>query len=695
MNPPAQPDRTDVEGPNGAATRSGSGGSVALVPPMAAVGLGGPPGAQRDAVAVEVEVAAEPAGAGRRWAADEPSPREEPAAARRPSWWWGVALAGVGGAVSGGAAWLVGGWTAAAAVAAASGSAAGGAGWAAYALGRRVKEERREVQRLLGRGASDSLWTWLPARNEAWFSPRWEALFGIRPGAGADLGRWLDRVHPGDRDRLVREVTELAAGTRDVVRVVHRLYVHGAWRWVDVHAVAARSARGDNIIAGSLEDVTERRETEARLAHNAYHDALTDLPNRALFVDRLAHALARARRNPRYTFAVLFLDVDSFKVINDSLGHASGDALLAIVANRLKTCIRPADTVARIGGDEFTVLLDPCESVEQAEHIAERLIHAVRGTFEVRGHLVQTSVSVGVALSNRRYEDPHELLRDADTAMYRAKRTGKGRHRVFDLAMHTTAMRRLKLESELSRAIERGDLVVHYQPIVALATGRIEGFEALVRLPTEGGLVSPGEFIPIAEESGIIDAVLEHVLHTAAARVAEWRVRHPGLYVSVNVSGRSVNPFLLEQVEQVLTRQRLEPDGLKLELTESVLVDSGGDTAQVLNGLRDLGVGLYIDDFGTGYSSLSYMHQFAIERLKIDRSFVSALDGQRMPSIVETIIDLSGRLSAGVIAEGIETDAQLNVLRAMGCTHGQGFRFSPALAARDAVLLLEAPRDSW
>ncbi|MCA9515459.1 MAG: EAL domain-containing protein [Myxococcales bacterium] len=595
----------------------------------------------------------------------------------------------VGAGVAGGASWLLAENAGAAVVAGAAGLLAGGLGYIVGYLARRALAEETTLRSLLGRGTSDSLWTWVPARDEVWFSPRWQGLFGIRPGATTDLSRWLERVHPADRGRLQQGLDALASGTSRELRVVHRLTVANDFRWVDAHAVATEGAKGATVIAGSLHDITDRRKAEARLAHNAFHDNLTGLPNRAFFVDRLGHAVARARRNPRYRFAVLFIDVDGFKVVNDSLGHTSGDELLAIVAMRLKACVRPSDTVARIGGDEFTVLLDPVDGEEHTQAVAERLAASVHGSFEVRGHTIQTSISIGIAMSDRRYTDAQEILRDADTAMYRAKKSGKGGLRVFDIAMHKSAMHRIKIESELVRALERGTLTAYYQPIVRLDTRRIEGFEALCRVPREGGgMLPPVEFIPVAEETGLIDDILLRMLALACAQTAQWREQHPDLYVSVNVSGRSVRPALVGEVALALERHGLSPKGLKLELTESVLVDTASAGAEVVHGLADLGVGLYIDDFGTGYSSLSYMHKFSIECLKIDRSFVSALDGHRMPSIVETIIDLSNRVNARVIAEGIETEPQLEALRALRCTHGQGFRFSPAVPADAAGKLL-------
>jgi len=393
---------------------------------------------------------------------------------------------------------------------------------------------------------------------------------------------------------------------------------------------------------------------------------------------------------------VVYLDIDDFKLINDSLGHHAGDALLAVVARRLLASARPGDTVARIGGDEFTILLEPVESSDDAERVAMRLRSVVHGNVEVAGHHAQISTSVGIAFSSSDYLDPLDILRDADTAMYHAKRMGPGHQRLFDQAMRDSAMRRLRVETELRRGLESpvgSGLLVHYQPIVNLVTGQVEGFEALARLVSSAGnLISPAEFIPLAESQGLIDQVLDRVLEDAVGRVSEWAHMSPTLYVSVNVSARSINPQIVERVTTALARHELPTASLKLELTESVLVAPTPAVAQTLETLRKSGVGLYLDDFGTGYSSLSYLHQFPADRIKLDRTFVMALDGQRMPEIVQTIVALSQRIGAAVIAEGIETRTQLAALRGLGCTAGQGFFFAPPLPPDAARRLLEERR---
>ncbi len=532
----------------------------------------------------------------------------------------------------------------------------------------------------------------IEGRGEAWFSESWEESFGIAPGIYGGPEQWFDRIHPEDLGGLVHALERVRAGDQAILRRHYRMRVGGEWRWIEVHARALDMGDGP-VIAGAVQDVTVHHSMQERLTHTAFHDALTGLPNRALFLDRLTHCTARARRNPRYRFAVVYLDVDDFKLINDSLGHHAGDALLAAVARRLQQSARPGDTVARIGGDEFTVLLEPVDSIEDAERVAMRLRSAVHGNVEVAGHGAQISTSVGIAFSSPDYIDPLDILRDADTAMYHAKRSGPGRQKIFDQAMRDSAMRRLRVESELRRGLDGDGLVVHYQPIVNLTSGVIEGFEALVRLISSAGhVISPGEFIPLAEAQGLIDRVLDRVLDDSTRLISEWSHRHPNVYISVNVSARSIHGALVERVGRALARYDLPTSVLKLELTESVLLGTSGTTAQTLETLRKNGIGLYIDDFGTGYSSLSYLHQFPADRIKLDRTFVLALDGQRMPEIVETIVTLSQRIGAAVIAEGIETRTQLAALRDLGCTAGQGFFFAPALPAETATRLLDEQR---
>jgi diguanylate cyclase (GGDEF)-like protein len=573
-----------------------------------------------------------------------------------------------------------------------AGLAGGTAAWLGMRRGVPSQQEERN-RRLLSVGSGACLFTWAPD-DSVWFSDGWVETFDIPSGAHRNAEVWLDRVHPEDFGALLHGISAVRSGESQVLRQHYRIRRGEDWLWFDLHARRVEED-GASVVTGAAQDVTLAHSMQTRLAHSAFHDPLTGLPNRALFLDRLEHSTARARRNPLHRFAVVFVDVDNFKVINDSLGHHAGDELLDMVAKRLAACARSGDTVARIGGDEFTVLLEPVDSPDDADKVAQRLRHAVHGSVVVAGHPVEISTSVGIAFSSPDYTDALDLLRDADTAMYYAKRAGPGNQRRFDQAMHESAKRRLSVEAELRRGLEGEGLLVYYQPIVSLVTGQLDGFEALVRLSaSNGALISPAEFIPLAESQGLIDKILDRVLADSTARLAEWSKVMPDLYVSVNVSARSVGAGLVARVRDALAVHDLRTDCIKLELTESVLVEPSSQVAQSLVTLGHMGVGLFIDDFGTGYSSLAYLHQFPVSRIKLDRTFVMALDGDHVPEIVETIVTLSASIGAKVIAEGIETPTQLEALVARGCSSGQGFLFAPALPGDKAAQLVHERR-AW
>ncbi len=469
---------------------------------------------------------------------------------------------------------------------------------------------------------------------------------------------------------------------------------HEVWTLLSVSPVRDPETQSLRTIF-QIQDITDRKRAEAQLVHDAFHDGLTGLPNRALFIDHLRLAVARSGRKEYPLFSVLFLDLDRFKVVNDSLGHLVGDQLLMTMASRLATCLRPGDTIARLGGDEFTILLEDLKSINEVTHIAKRIQRELAKPFELEGgRQVFTSASIGIAPSTMGYERPEDILRDADTAMYYAKSLGGGSHQVFDKSMHTRAVKLMEMQNDLRLAIEKEELIVEYQPIVSLDTFAITGFEALIRWQHEElGLINPSQFIPLAEETGLIIPIGEWVLRKSCAQIREWQDRYSTetpLTMSVNLSCKQfAQPDLIEQIEKILQETKLDPSALRLEITESVMVENEEAASGMLRRLRMLGVGLSIDDFGTGYSSLSSLHRFPISTLKIDASFVRRMSGQNENTeIVRTIMSLAENLGMDVTAEGVETLEQVTKLRTFGCQKGQGFFFSRPVSAINAEVLL-------
>jgi len=503
-------------------------------------------------------------------------------------------------------------------------------------------------------------------------------------------------THPADLDSVAVSVSEVSAGKLSSCqlekRYLHKLG-HSVWVHLSASQIRDKQAKEGRLIF-QLQDVTDRKRAEQQLLYDAFHDALTGLANRALFTDHLKLAVGRSRRQLDRQYAVLFLDLDRFKVINDSLGHTVGDQLLVGIARRLESCLRPGDTVARLGGDEFTVLLEDLKDEAEAVEVAKRLQETLALPFNLGGHQVFTTASIGITLSTIGYERPEDCLRDADTAMYRAKQHGKARHELFDASMHARAMKLLQVESDLRRAVEHHELVVYYQPIMSLGSGRVRGFEALVRWQhPQQGLISPSDFIPVAEETGIIVPVGQWVLGEACRQARIWQDQFPSdppLTISVNISAKQfAQPGLIEQVEQVLKETGIAPGSLQLELTESVVMESIETATDLLHRLRALGVALSIDDFGTGYSSLNYLHNFPLDTLKIDRSFVSQIAGNNENTeIVQTIVTLARSLGMNVVAEGIETELQLASLQALECEGGQGYLFAKPMHTKAAEAFL-------
>ncbi len=560
--------------------------------------------------------------------------------------------------------------------------------------------ESEERYALAARGSNDGLWDWDLARGAVYYSARWKAMLGYGGGdVGATLEDWLGRVHPEDVERVRRELDDHLSSASDHFESEHRLlHRDGSYRWALCRGVAERDAQGRATrMAGSLTDVSDRKWAEERLVHDALHDTLTGLPNRALFTTLLDRAVIRLKRRRDTRFAVLFLDVDRFKNVNDSLGHMVGDQLLVEVARRLGACVRPEDTVARLGGDEFTILLEDIHDSADAIQVAERIQAEFISPVLVGSHEVFTSASIGIALSDVHYLRPEEVLRDADTAMYRAKSRGRARHEVFDADMHRTAVSLLRLETDLRRALERHEFGLAYQPVVSVATGRVSGLEALLRWHhPERGLVSPQEFIRVAEETGQIVPIGQWVLREACRQMHAWRAvtnGHP-VAVSVNLSPRQFgDPALVETVAGALADTGLPASGLRLEITESILMDHAEASVRLLTRLKELGVQVEVDDFGTGYSSLGYLHRFPLDALKVDRSFVNRVEvDAENREIVRTIVTLARNLSMAVVAEGVETEGQRAYLEGLGCDAMQGYLFAGPLEPGGVEALLKSGR---
>ena len=441
-------------------------------------------------------------------------------------------------------------------------------------------------------------------------------------------------------------------------------------------------------------DLTAKRETQEHLLYSTLHDALTGLPNRSLFTERLRHSMRRTARHPDDMFAVLFLDLDRFKDVNDNLGHFAGDELLRAVARRLEACIRPEDTVARLSGDEFAILLESISETSDAGRVAERIEEALSFPINLAGAEVTTSASMGIVTSTMSHEQPEQLLRSADMAMYRAKAAGRARYEMFDRAMHSDALARLQLETDLRRAVELGEFRLHYQPLVSLRTGHVTGLEALLRWehPVRG-LVQPGDFIPVAEETGLIVRIGRWVLNEACRQLKVWQEAHPRaepLTISVNLSVKQFSqPDLLDQLAQAVRASGIAPSCLRLEITEAALIDKGGAAMSLLEQIKAFGAQIYLDDFGTGYSSLIYLHRLPIDAIKIDRELVSTMDtDDRNLRLVRTILTFAQIVGVRAEAEGISSAEQLRELRALKCEHGQGYLFSAPIphGAVDEVL---------
>ncbi|AFZ35636.1 response regulator receiver modulated diguanylate cyclase/phosphodiesterase with PAS/PAC sensor(s) [Stanieria cyanosphaera PCC 7437] len=511
---------------------------------------------------------------------------------------------------------------------------------------------------------------------------------------------WLEVIHPEDRKQVKQSLSVFPFSSN--LELEYRIVrPNGELRWLNTRSRSIYDSNSTAIrIDGISIDITDQKKAQEQLIYNALHDTLTGLPNRTLLMEHLDKALERSKRNPDYLFAVLYIDLDRFKIINDSLGHSVGDQLLVKVGHLLKECCRSVDTVARLGGDEFTILLDEIREIADVTIIAERILKKLTLPINLGTHTAFTAASIGIVISSRHYQNSIELIRNADIAMYQAKESGKGRYALFDREMYAQTLYLSQLETDLRFALARQQFILHYQPIIALATGDIVGFEALIRWQDpERGLVSPREFIKIAEDTGLIVLIGEWVLNEACRQLRAWQLKFSNAsqyHISVNLASQQIKqPSLITIVERILKDTELDSNFLKLEITESTLMEEKETIMENFAQIKARNIKLSIDDFGTGYSSLSYLHSFPLDTLKIDRSFVSRMNAnQENCEIVRTIINLAHSLGIDAIAEGVETPYQLEQLRKLGCKFAQGYLFAQPLDTQ-AVELLIASNPKW
>ncbi len=561
--------------------------------------------------------------------------------------------------------------------------------------------ESEERYSLAVRAANDGLWDWNLKQSQIYYSPRWKHMLGYSDQQISDSpNEWLNRVHPEDIAQLKTNIAAHIKGLSAHFECEYRIqHSNGSYRWMLSRGMAVFSPDKAAVrLAGSQTDITSRKDAEIKLLHDAFHDSLTELPNRSLFIDRLKHVIERNMRDIRRLYAVIFLDLDRFKDVNDSLGHLTGDQLLVATAHLLRSILRPMDTVARLGGDEFVILLEEIKDVSDATRVADRIQKKLMMAALLPNHQIYMSASMGIVLSTTGYDRPEDVLRDADTAMYRAKENGRARYEIFDSAMRDQIMRRLELESSLRQAIEKGELEAYYQPVVNVKSGKIEWFEALARWHhSTRGLILPGEFIPLADETGLIIQIDRQMMRKAAEQLVLWQSQFPNdppLGVSVNISGKHITqPDFIEYIVKTLKETGLDAASLNLEITENAVLGNYEIILDVLDKLKIYGVKVQIDDFGVGYSSLNYLSHYSIKVLKIDRSFISkiTMDPDYL-KIVQAIIKLTHGLGLNVVAEGVESKEQLAQLNLLECEFIQGKLISMPASIQDIENLLKKER---
>jgi len=561
-----------------------------------------------------------------------------------------------------------------------------------------AKSEERYA--LAAEGANDGLFDWDLANQHLYLSPRWKEIIGYQPDElTTDREEWLGRIHPDDRERVQLDIWRSRAHERPKIHTEFRIRrKDNKFFWVLCRAIInfGPDDRPSRMV-GSISDITERKNYEDRLAHNAMHDPLTSLPNRLLLTERLQRAMGRFARTNGPHYAVLFLDLDNFKHVNDSLGHQVGDQLLIEVGRRLRECIRPQDSVARLGGDEFAVLLEEISGDSAAIIAAQRIQAALESPFNAGTRPIGVTASIGVLIGSPGHSSPVEVLRDADTAMYKAKAAGRNAYAIFDAKMHHAAMARLEMENDLYKAIEQQQLVLHFQPIVSIKSGTLCGFEALVRWNhPEKGLIPPHEFIPLAEETGQIIAIGEWIALEACRTFKKWQDHFPilkanGARISINVSARQFAfAGFSDRIAHIVQSGGLCPSDVNLELTESALLKNPAGSESILASLRSIGFKIHLDDFGTGFSSLTHL-QLPIDSVKIDRRFVSHIcSSHRDRELVRGIINLAAALNLGVVAEGVETCEQARELQKLHCKMAQGYFYSKPVPEQQAVEVLKS-----
>ena len=564
-----------------------------------------------------------------------------------------------------------------------------------------LKSEERYA--LAVRAANDGLWDWNLLNNEIYLSPRWKSMLGYEEHEiSNNSDEWFQRVHPDDIDKMTEDLSAHLNGVTPHFENEHRiLQKDGTYRWVHSRGLAIRDISWKAYrMVGSQSDIHVRKMAEEQLLHGAFHDELTGLPNRALFIDRLEQIIARASRYKNYRFAVMFLDLDRFKNINDSLGHIVGDKLLLSVAQRLDSSMRPGDTVARIGGDEFTILIEDIEGPEITTRIAERILNLLAQPYEIDEHEVFITASIGIAISNPEYRNPEILLRDADTAMYRAKAYGRSRYVLFDETMHAHTFTHWQTEMDLRRAVNRKEFLLHYQPIINLQDNKMAGYEALLRWNhPQQGLLMATKFISVIEDMDLIMPIGEWVFTEACRQTSHWHKKYsdrPPLPVCINLFSRQfMQPDLVDFIKNILHETGLDPRLIKIEITERVIMENTEFAIEMMKQLKNMNLQLLVDDFGTGYSSLSYIQNFPVDMLKIDRSFVNRMSvEEESMGIIQAIIMMARSLGIKVLAEGVENGTQVEKLKSLKCDYAQGYYYSDVLSPEQMENLFEQ-KNKW